>query len=360
MLIMLRKGSTEQDAHNVIGQLALWNVAAYQVSNRGRRLICLEQGLSRELQVCLHESCPEVEGVLDIKTPYKLASLEYQSHASEVAVGQVRIGPGNFTVIAGPCAIESEEQLYTTAAAVKKAGANILRGGAFKPRTSPYSFQGLGVEGLKLLQKVSHDYDLPTVTEVMECAYVEVVAANTDMLQIGARNMQNFPLLHEAGQTGKPVLLKRGPSATLQEWLMAAEYILATGNDQVILCERGIRSFDPATRNCLDLGGVVAVQEKTHLPVIVDPSHATGKRSLVSPLALAAAATGASGILVECHPCPEQALCDGAQSITLSQLFELVQGVHNVVAAVEAMHHSKEHNFSFSGDETHIHSVRRS
>jgi 3-deoxy-7-phosphoheptulonate synthase len=210
---------------------------------------------------------------------------------------------------------------------------------------------------LKLLKRASRDYGLPTVTEVMDCAYVEVVAEYTDIVQIGARNMQNFPLLREVGQTGKPVLLKRGPSATLQEWLMAAEYVLATGNDQVILCERGIKSFDPTTRNCLDLGGVAAVQEKTHLPVIVDPSHATGKRSLVLPLALAAAAMGANGILVECHPCPEQALCDGAQSITLPQLLELVKGVHNVVAVIEEMHHSKACNFSFSGNE--IHSLAR-
>jgi 3-deoxy-7-phosphoheptulonate synthase len=236
--------------------------------------------------------------------------------------------------MAGPCTIENEEQLFKTAALVKQAGANILRGGAFKPRTSPYSFQGMGVEGLKLLQRAGQQYGMPTVTEVMESAYVEAVAEYADILQIGARNMQNFPLLREVGLAGKPVLLKRGPSATLEEWLMAAEYILATGNDQVILCERGIKSFDPATRNCLDLGGVVAVQEKTHLPVIVDPSHATGKRSLVTPLGLAAAAIGANGIIVECHPHPEQALCDGAQSLLPSQLVELVKGVHNVVAAV--------------------------
>jgi 3-deoxy-7-phosphoheptulonate synthase len=321
--------------------------------------MCLEQGLSLQLQGRLQESCPEVERVLDIKTPYKLASLEYQSHASEVVVGQVRIGPGHFSVMAGPCAIESEEQLDRTAAAVKQAGADILRGGAFKPRTSPYSFQGLGLEGLKLLQKASRHYGLPTVTEVMDCASVEVVAQYSDMLQIGARNMQNFPLLREVGQTGKPVLLKRGPSATLQEWVLAAEYVLATGNDQVILCERGIKSFDPTTRNCLDLGGVAAVREKTHLPVIVDPSHATGKRSLVSPLALAAAAMGTNGILVECHPCPEQALCDGAQSIPLSQLFELVKGVQTVVAVLEEMHHSTEHHFSFSGKEREIPSLAR-
>jgi 3-deoxy-7-phosphoheptulonate synthase len=321
--------------------------------------VCLEHGLALELQAWLQENCPQVERVLDIKTPYKLTSVEYQSHASEVVVGQVRIGPGHFSVMAGPCAIESEDQLDRTAAAVKQAGADILRGGAFKPRTSPYSFQGLGLEGLKLLQRVSRHYGLPTVTEVMDCASVEVVAEYTDMLQVGARNMQNFPLLHEVERAGKPVLLKRGPSATLQEWLLAAEYILASGNDQVILCERGIKTFDPTTRNCLDLGGVAAVREKTHLPVIVDPSHATGKRSLVSPLALAAAAMGANGILVECHPCPEQALCDGAQSITLPQLFELVKGVQTVVAVLEEMHHSTERHFSFSAKEREIPSLTR-
>lgn len=342
MLIILRNGTSEQDERAVVEKLASWKVTGYPARNQGRMVVCLGQSLSLELQTYLRESCPAVSQVLDIRAPYKLASLEYKAGPSVITVGQgtsqVQVGAGNFVVIAGPCTIESEEQLFKTAASVKQAGANILRGGAFKPRTSPYSFQGMGIEGLKLLQKAGQFYHLPTVTEVMEPAYVEAVAEYADLVQIGARNMQNFPLLREAGKAGKPILLKRGPSATLEEWLMAAEYILATGNEQIILCERGIKSFDPATRNCLDLGGVAAVQEKTHLPVIVDPSHATGKRSLVSPLALAAAAMGAGGIMVECHPHPEQALCDGHQALLPADLFKLVRGVHNVVAAVREVY----------------------
>lgn len=342
MLIILQAGSAQAEVDRVVAELAGVSIQAYPAQSQGRAVICLSKHLNLELRTWLHEVCPQVERVLDIRAPYKLASAEYRPEPSSVMVGpeagQVRVGPGNFVVMAGPCTIESEEQLFKTAGLVKQAGANILRGGAFKPRTSPYSFQGMGLEGLKLLQRAGRQYNLPTVTEVMESAYVEAVAEYADILQIGARNMQNFPLLREVGLAGKPVLLKRGPSATLEEWLMAAEYILATGNDQVILCERGIKSFDPSTRNCLDLGGVVAVQEKTHLPVIVDPSHATGKRSLVTPLGLAAAAIGAGGIMVECHPHPEQALCDGAQSITPPQLVELVKGVHNVFAAVREVY----------------------
>jgi 3-deoxy-7-phosphoheptulonate synthase len=346
MLIILQAGSTQAEVDQVVAELAGVSIQAYPAQSQGRAVICLSHHLNLELRTWLHEVCPQVERVLDIRAPYKLASSEYRPEPSSVMVGQgpnqVRVGPGSFVVMAGPCTIESEEQLFKTAALVKQAGANILRGGAFKPRTSPYSFQGMGLEGLKLLQRAGRQSNLPTVTEVMESAYVEAVAEYADILQIGARNMQNFPLLREAGLAGKPILLKRGPSATLEEWLMAAEYILATGNDQVILCERGIKSFDPSTRNCLDLGGVVAVQEKTHLPVIVDPSHATGKRSLVTPLGLAAAAIGANGIMVECHPHPEQALCDGAQSITPPQLVELVKGAHNVFAAVREVYEPEE------------------
>jgi 3-deoxy-7-phosphoheptulonate synthase len=346
MLIILQAGSTTEEVEQVVAELAGVSVTGYPARSRGREVVCLSQHLNVELRTWLHTVCPQVERILDIKAPYKLASAEYRPEPSSVVVGQgnrqVRVGPGNFVVMAGPCTIESEEQLFQTAALVKQAGANILRGGAFKPRTSPYSFQGMGVEGLKLLQRAGHQYNMPTVTEVMESAYVEAVAEYADILQVGARNMQNFPLLREVGLAGKPVLLKRGPSATLEEWLMAAEYILSTGNEQIILCERGIKGFDPSTRNVLDLGGVVAVQEKTHLPVIVDPSHATGKRSLVTPLGLAAAAIGANGIMVECHPHPEQALCDGAQSILPEQLTELVKGVHRVTAAVRDIYEPEE------------------
>ncbi len=337
MLILLREGSQQHQLDQVIETLAGLNITGYPTVFEGRRIVCLGQSLSLELQNRLQEICPAIERLQDIKTPYKLSSLAFKADSTIVTVGSVRIG-ADFVVMAGPCSIESEDQLFKTAAAVKQAGANILRGGAFKPRTSPYSFQGMGVEGLKLLKRAGQQFNLPTVTEVMEPAYVEAVAEYADILQIGARNMQNFPLLREAGLAGKPVLLKRGPSATLEEWLMAAEYILATGNGSVILCERGIKSFDPTTRNCLDLGGVAAVQEMTHLPVIVDPSHATGKRSLVTPLALAAAALGAAGIIVECHPQPEAALCDGAQSILPPELETLVRGVHRIVETVREVY----------------------
>ena len=342
MIIVLHAGSRAAEVEQVVKMLSAWNITGYPVNNQGRRLVCLGQGLPLELQTRLRENCPAVEKLLDIRTPYKLASRQFHPASTVVTVGsgaaQVRVGGDDFVVMAGPCTIESEDQMFKTAAAVKAAGANVLRGGAFKPRTSPYSFQGMGIEGLKLIQRAGQLYHLPTVTEVMESAYVGAVAEYADILQIGARNMQNFPLLREVGLAGKPVLLKRGPAATLEEWLMAAEYILATGNEQVILCERGIKSFDPTTRNCLDLGGVAAVQEKTYLPVIVDPSHATGKRSLVAPLALAAAAMGAGGIIVECHPNPEHALCDGAQSLLPEDLTLLVRGVHSVTNAVREVY----------------------
>lgn len=338
MLIVLRLDCNEQDTANVAAKLASWGVPAYPTRYNTRQLIGLGQTLTLELRTRLHENCPQIERILDIRTGYKLASSEFKATPSIVKVGEIEFGSGNFVVIAGPCTIESEEQLFKTAGAVKQAGANVLRGGAFKPRTSPYSFQGMGVEGLKLLQKVSRYYNIPTVTEVMESGYVDAVAEYADIMQIGARNMQNYPLLKAAGLAGKPILLKRGPSATLDEWLMAAEYILTTGNPNLILCERGIKSFDPTTRNCLDLGGVVAMQEKTHLPIIVDPSHATGKSSLVTPLSLAAAAIGASGVMVECHPQPDQALCDGAQSILPPELARLVKSVQNIVRATQEVY----------------------
>lgn len=342
MLLILHADANEQAVNQIVAQLAERGVTSYPTRNQGRHVIALSQHLSLEVRHRLHETCPALEKILDIRAPYKLASLEYKPTPSVINVGGVRIGNGNFVVMAGPCTIESEEQLLKTAALVKQAGANILRGGAFKPRTSPYSFQGMGVEGLQLLQRAGQLYGLPTVTEVMEPAYVEAVAQYADILQIGARNMQNYPLLREVSQTRKPVLLKRGPSATLEEWLLAAEYILAGGNEQVILCERGIKSFDPTTRNCLDLGGVAAVMEKTHLPVIVDPSHATGKRSLVTPLGFAAAAMGVSGLIVEVHPHPEHALCDGAQSLLPEQLETLIRGVKGITETVREVYEEEE------------------
>lgn len=253
-----------------------------------------------------------------------LVSREVQSEDSIVRVGEVAFGDGGFVVMAGPCSVESEEQLMACAAVIADCGGQLLRGGAFKPRTSPYEFQGLGEEGLRLLARARERFGLGVVTEVMNEADVPMVAEYADLMQVGARNMQNFGLLKALGRCGKPVLLKRGPSATLKEWMMAAEYILASGNPDVILCERGIRSFDTHTRNVCDIAAVPAMQEMTHLPVILDPSHATGRRSLIKPLARAAVAVGAAGVLVECHPDPDNALSDGAQSLTLEMFRDLM------------------------------------
>ncbi|WP_051670826.1 3-deoxy-7-phosphoheptulonate synthase [Bryobacter aggregatus] len=253
-----------------------------------------------------------------------LVSRECQAEDSIVRVGEIAFGDGSFPVIAGPCSVESEEQLMACAEVIAESGGALLRGGAFKPRTSPYEFQGLGEEGLRLLVLARERFGLGVVTEVMAESEIAMVASYADLLQVGARNMQNYPLLRALGKCGKPVLLKRGLSATLKEWMMAAEYILANGNPDVILCERGIRSFDSHTRNVLDIASVPAMQEMTHLPVVVDPSHATGRRSLIAPLAKASLAVGADGLLVECHPNPDKAWSDGAQSLDLNQFRDMM------------------------------------
>ena len=280
---------------------------------------------------------PGVGEVRPVHKPYMLASLEMRP-ASTVMVGDVPIGNGEPVIMAGPCSIEGRESLIETARAVKAAGARILRGGAFKPRTSPYSFQGLGEEGLQHLAAARDATGLPVVTEVMEPDQVEVVAAYADMLQVGARNMANFPLLKRVGRVDKPVLLKRGFSATVEEWLMSAEYILASGNPNVVLCERGIRGFDAMFRFNLDLNVVPAVKELSHLPVIVDPSHGTGKRSLVGRMALAGLAAGADGLMIEVHLDPDRSMCDGAQTITpveLARIHRTGMAVHAAIAEVE-------------------------
>lgn len=269
---------------------------------------------------------PGINSVLEKHRPYMLASREGRPHApSVVKVGAVRIGGGRPVVIAGPCVVEGRDILLTAAKAAKDAGADMLRGGAFKPRTSPYAFQGLGEEGLRYLAEAREETGLPVVTEVMEPDQVDLVARYADMLQIGARNMANFPLLRRAGQAGTPVLLKRGFAATIEEWLMSAEYVMAHGNPDVVLCERGIRSFDTSTRFTLDLTAVPLVKELSHLPVIVDPSHGTGRRTLVGRMALAGLAAGADGLIVEAHPDPDRALCDGSQTITTAELATIVE-----------------------------------
>ncbi|EAW33258.1 bifunctional 3-deoxy-7-phosphoheptulonate synthase/chorismate mutase [Lyngbya sp. PCC 8106] len=265
----------------------------------------------------------------------KLATKTHPEHQTQIKINeQITVGGENLLIVGGPCTVESLEQMEQVAEQLIKAPVQLLRGGVYKPRTSPYSFQGLGLEGLKILQGVSQRYNVPVVTEVMSIPQIESVVAYADVLQIGSRNMQNFELLKAIGQAGKPVVLKRGLAATLEEFIMAAEYILAHGNPDVILCERGIRSFDSFTRNVLDLGGVVGLKQLTHLPIIVDPSHAAGKRELVEPLARAAVACGADGIMVECHPEPEKSVSDARQALSLAEMIQLVENLRPVAASV--------------------------
>lgn len=280
------------------------------------------------------ESLDAVEAVRRVQEPYKKANRKFHPEDSIVDCGGVPLGHGLFQIIAGPCSVESEEQMVTVAKAVRDAGATLLRGGAFKPRTSPYAFQGLHEDGLKLLLKAKEATGLPIVTEIMDASHLPLFK-DVDVIQVGARNMQNFELLKVLGKTRKPILLKRGLSATIQEWLMSAEYIMAGGNDQVILCERGIRTYETATRNTLDLSSVPVLREKTHLPIIIDPSHATGVARLVKPMALAATACGADGLMIEVHHDPKHALCDGAQSLTPVEFADVVRQVKAVRAVVE-------------------------
>jgi len=280
------------------------------------------------------ESMPGVEKVVRIMKPYKLVSREAQETDTVIQIRGLEIGGNKLTIIAGPCAVESKEQLLAAAQAVRLSGANVLRGGAYKPRTSPYSFQGLEEEGLRLLAEVGAQTGLLTVTEVIDEESLVTAARYVDLLQIGARNMQNFRLLRLAGEAGKPIILKRGLSATIEEWLMAAEYIVSSGNPEVILCERGIRTFEDSTRNTLDLSAVALAKQLTHLPVIVDPSHATGKRELVSAMSRAAVAAGADGLLIEVHPDPIAALCDGPQSLDPGEFNELMGRLRPLAAAV--------------------------
>jgi 3-deoxy-7-phosphoheptulonate synthase len=275
---------------------------------------------------------PGVAETMRITAPYKLVSAQNHDRRTTIRVGGVPIGPDTFTFIAGPCAVETPEQTFEAARMARNAGATLLRGGAFKPRTSPYAFQGLGVEGLRILAQVRDEVGLPVVTEVTDAADVDVVAEHADMLQIGTRNMQNFGLLQAVGTAGRPVMLKRGLTATYEEWLMAAEYIAQRGNLDIVLCERGIRGFEPSIRNMLDVSAVAMVQRQSHLPVIVDPSHAAGRRDLVVPLARAGMAAGADGVMVDVHPHPETALCDGAQALFGEALDELARAVSTIPA----------------------------
>jgi len=281
---------------------------------------------------------PGVEDVTPISRPFKLTSREFHPEDTVIRILDAVVGDGSLTMMAGPCSVESRDQLFETADAVKAAGATILRGGAFKPRTSPYSFQGLGVEALRYLAEARDRTGLPVITEVMEPNQVDIVAEYADILQIGTRNMQNYSLLTAVGRVARPVMLKRGYGATVEEWLMAAEYIVSSGNPNVVLCERGIRTFETYTRNTMDLTAVPVLQGLTHLPVIVDPSHATGKRWLVKPLALGGVAVGADGVMVEVHPRPEEALSDAEQQLNFDQFRELMAAVVPVHEQVRGLH----------------------
>ncbi len=333
MIIVMRPDATEEDIKHVEEKITEWGLRPH-ISRGVERTIIGVIGDERQIMDKPLHALPGVEEVIPILKPYKLASKEFKKTKTIIEINGVKIGGEEIVIIAGPCSVESEERTIDIAKAVKKAGAKMLRGGAFKPRTSPYSFQGLGEEGLKILRMAKEETGLPIVTEVMDPRDVELVASYADVLQIGARNMQNFSLLKEVGKCRKPVLLKRGFAATVKEWLMAAEYILSEGNDKVILCERGIRTFETATRNTLDVGAVAVLLEETHLPVIVDPSHAAGYWKYVTPLALAGIATGADGIMVEVHPKPEEALSDGDQSLKYDTFEQLVEKLKKLARAV--------------------------
>lgn len=334
MIIVLRSDASEAQINHIVEKVQKLGLKPL-VSKGTERTIIGVVGPEDVLRATPLEAFAGVEKVMPVLAPYKLVSREFRKEDSVIELGRnVRIGSEEIVVIAGPCAIENYDSLYETAKLVKYYGAKCLRGGAFKPRTSPYTFQGLGEEGLKYLKSVGEKLDLPTVTEVMDTRDIELVVRYADVLQIGARNMQNFNLLKEVGLTKKPVILKRGLSATIKEWLMSAEYILSGGNMNVILCERGIRTFEDSTRNTLDISAVPVVKQLSHLPIIIDPSHAAGRRDLISPLSQAAIACGSDGLLIEVHIHPEEALSDGAQSLTPDNFGKLISSVRDIAKAI--------------------------
>ena len=333
MIIVLRPEAGRESAERILGLIDASGLKPLHMPG-SERVVLGALGDERVLAELHLESDPDVESVKPILAPYKLVSRELHPHDSIVRIGDMAVGGSALAIIAGPCAVETREQTFNTAAAVKKAGARGLRAGAYKPRTSPYGFSGHGPAGLDILREVGDEVGLPIVTEVMDSADVDRVAASADALQIGARNMQNFTLLRAVGKAGKPVLLKRGMAAKVEDLLLAAEYLLDAGNDQVVLVERGIRTFETATRNTLDLNAIPYIKQKSHLPVIVDPSHGTGIRDLVAPMALAAIACGADGLLIEVHENPPAAWSDGAQSLYPHQFETLMQTLGPVAAAV--------------------------
>jgi 3-deoxy-7-phosphoheptulonate synthase len=332
MVVVMQERATETQIQAVIAQLTEWGFDVHRSTGASRTVLGAVGNGVGDPQ--LLEVQAGVQEVLRITEPYKLASRTFKPENTVIAIDDVRIGGDEVIVMAGPCSAESEAQVEACAAAVKRAGAKVLRGGAFKPRSSPYSFQGLGEAGLRMLRAAADRHDLKLVTEVMEVSQIDMVERYADILQIGARNMQNFSLLRELGHARKPVLLKRGISATIEEWLLSAEYVLAGGNTGVILCERGIRTFESYTRNTLDISAIPVVQKLSHLPIIVDPSHGTGRRDKVAPMARAAIAAGADGLIIEVHSDPDRALSDGAQSMFPAQFERLMAELRIIAPAI--------------------------
>ena len=332
MIISMKLHATKEEIDEVRAQVEHFGYKVHSIEGEERVVIGVV-GVG-DVTACMEsiEAMPQVEKVVRISAPYKFVSKEFRKERTQIKVNGVTIGGDEFVVMAGPCSVESEKQIMQAAGGVAKAGAKMLRGGAFKPRTSPYDFQGMEEEGLKLLRKAKDATGLAIITEVMTDRDVDLVAKYADVMQVGARNMQNFMLLKELGKCGRPVLLKRGLSSTVKELLMSAEYITAHGNPDVILCERGIRTFETATRNTCDISAVPVLNELTHLPVVLDPSHATGKRSLVPAVSRAGVAFGADGVIVEVHPAPEKAISDGAQSLDLSQFEKMMRDLQPYIA----------------------------
>lgn len=334
MIIGMEKGASREAVDNVVKRAESLGLEVQLNLGTDRTVVAILGSTTGQISTDVFAVLPEVESVTRIMKPYKLAAREFKGRDSLVSVDGVEVGGKRIVVMAGPCAVESEEQLMEAARAVKASGASILRGGAFKPRTSPFSFHGLEEKGLELLAKVSETFGMPVVTEVVDPQAVDMVARSASILQVGSRNMQNFALLTKAGKSKRPVVLKRGFSCTITEWLTAADYLLAEGNEQVILCERGIRTFEDSTRFSLDISAIPVIKKASHLPVIVDPSHAAGHYSLVPAIARAAVAAGADGLLIEVHPNPKEALVDGLQSLTPSDFARLMDQLRAVAESV--------------------------
>jgi len=337
MIVNMSATATKEQIEHVMERIRECGFEPHLIQGAERTVVgVVGKNRGRRSEVESLRVAPGVSDVIIISQPFTLVSRELRPQGSVVNVKGVKFGGPDLVVIAGPCSVESREQLMETARGVKAAGAHILRGGAFKPRTSPYDFQGLGLEGLKILKEASEETGLPIVTEVMGVEDLDAVVEYADMMQVGARNMQNYPLLRRLATVPRPVLLKRGPSATIKEWLLAAEYLLSGGNPNVVLCERGIKTFDSELRNTLDIAGVALAKELCHLPVVVDPSHATGRRSLIPAASRAAVAVGADGIIVEVHPCPERALSDGPQSLDIAAFTAMMKGLESAIALAVA------------------------